>query len=145
MIFNGREKNPSRLNWRLLLKSTAKLSGVFIANELVLHYLYFRPLSLTFPLLKHNINLWAVCGIIYWLGMVWYKLNYLKCRMCVTYFLYTGQFFMLKYYIFYGCSTCVAQFDGVHMPPLPKCIAHIHRYSVMWKDFDRGLYNFLVQ
>ena len=52
---------------------------------------------------------------------------------------------MLKYKVMYGIPTCIAEFDGLTMPPLPKCPSYIHRYSVLWKDFDRGLYCFLVK
>lgn len=45
----------------------------------------------------------------------------------------------------YGVNTAIAEFEGLEMPPLPKCIGYIHRYSALWKDFDRGLYYFLVR
>jgi hypothetical protein len=122
ILQGGQSKNPNWQSFRTLFRSTAKLFALILLTEGILHYIYFKPLSLTLPLLN-EVNLWCLCGVIYWLG----------------------QYFMLKYQIFYGASTCVAQFDGLNMPPLPKCPAHIHRYSVLWKDFDRGLYNFLVQ
>lgn len=56
-----------------------------------------------------------------------------------------GQFFHVKYVIFYGLTTAVAQFDGIPTPALPKCIGRIHLYSDMWKHFDRGLYRFLIK
>jgi len=52
---------------------------------------------------------------------------------------------MLKYLVIYGIGTNIAEYEGIEMPPLPKCPSHIHRYSVIWKDFDRGLYDFLVK
>lgn len=39
----------------------------------------------------------------------------------------------------------LAEFDGMSMYSLPCCPSYIHRYSVLWKDFDRGLYIFLVK
>lgn len=37
----------------------------------------------------------------------------------------------------------LAEFDSVSPPPVPRCIAHIAKYSDMWRHFDRGFYNFL--
>lgn len=54
-----------------------------------------------------------------------------------------GQYFHVKYVIFYGLGIAVAQMDRIDTPALPKCIARIHWYSDMWKYFDRGLYEFL--
>ena len=54
-----------------------------------------------------------------------------------------GQFFMIKYVVMYGLPSRLAALDQVEAPPPPKCIGRIHLYSQMWRDFDRGLYNFM--
>lgn len=57
-----------------------------------------------------------------------------------------GQYFHLKYVVFYGFSTSITSFElEIPVPRIPKCVARIHLYSEMWKYFDRGLYVFLVK
>lgn len=56
-----------------------------------------------------------------------------------------GQFFMIKYVVMYGLPSRLAALDQVEAPPPPKCIGRIHLYSQMWRDFDRGLYNFMLK
>lgn len=56
-----------------------------------------------------------------------------------------GQFFQMKYVVFYGLSTTLAKFEDISVPKTPKCIGRIHLYSDMWKYFDRGLYLFLLR
>lgn len=57
-----------------------------------------------------------------------------------------GQLFHVKYVIFYGISCSLTKFElECPVPPLPKCISRIHLYSDMWKNFDRGLYLFMVK
>ena len=56
-----------------------------------------------------------------------------------------GQFFMTKYTVFYGLPSALAKLDQVYAPDPPKCIGRIHLYSQMWRDFDRGFYNFMIR
>lgn len=56
-----------------------------------------------------------------------------------------GQFFMLKYIVLYGVPSSLANLDEIEAPPAPKCVGRIHLYSDMWRDFDRGLYNFMFK
>ncbi|CAB4066257.1 unnamed protein product [Lepeophtheirus salmonis] len=52
----------------------------------------------------------------------------------------SGQFFMLKYVVFYGMTRPFGLEDGIDdYPEHPKCIARIYSYSAMWRHFDRGL------
>ncbi|XP_040571474.1 protein-cysteine N-palmitoyltransferase Rasp [Lepeophtheirus salmonis] len=56
----------------------------------------------------------------------------------------SGQFFMLKYVVFYGMTRPFGLEDGIDdYPEHPKCIARIYSYSAMWRHFDRGLYWFI--
>ncbi|ODN02707.1 Protein-cysteine N-palmitoyltransferase HHAT [Orchesella cincta] len=105
----------------ILVKKMLRIGFLALLIELTLHFLYFRSLSMTTSSHKY-LSLWAICGTVYWLG----------------------QFFALKYKVLYGVPTCIAEFDGMEMPPLPRCPSYLHRYSVLWRDFDRGLYRFLV-
>lgn len=56
-----------------------------------------------------------------------------------------GQFFMTKYLVLYGLPSALAKLDYIEAPPPPKCVGRIHLYSQMWRDFDRGLYNFMLK
>lgn len=58
---------------------------------------------------------------------------------------YIGFIFVLKYKVFYRIPTCFAELDGVKMYPLISCPAYIHRYSVLWKDFDLELYTIVIE
>ena len=56
-----------------------------------------------------------------------------------------GVFFATKYMLIYGLPSALAGLDGIDAPGAPKCTARIHLYSQMWRDFDRGFYNFMFQ
>ncbi|XP_058823226.1 protein-cysteine N-palmitoyltransferase Rasp-like [Topomyia yanbarensis] len=86
------------------------------------HFFYINIIQLDLKLLQHT-NLWVLYG-----------LGYLM-----------GQFFYVKYVIFYGIGIAFGNFDGLEMPQKPICIGRVHLYSDMWKFFDRGLYEFLFR
>ncbi|VDM39408.1 unnamed protein product [Toxocara canis] len=54
-----------------------------------------------------------------------------------------GQLFFWKYVIIFGIPSWFALFDGMSPPKPPICISRVSRYSRMWRNFDRGLYQFL--
>lgn len=56
-----------------------------------------------------------------------------------------GQFFCLKYMIFYGLGSAIARFERIDAPNPPKCVARVHLYSNMWRYFDQGLHDFLFK
>ncbi|KAF5275212.1 hypothetical protein FQR65_LT04245 [Abscondita terminalis] len=89
--------------------------------EFCLHYFYISAMFYNLDMV-HSLNSVALYGYGY----------------CM------GQFFHLKYVVFYGLSTSIAAFENIKSPSTPKCIGRIHLYSDMWKYFDVGLYNFLV-
>ncbi|XP_055638565.1 protein-cysteine N-palmitoyltransferase Rasp [Toxorhynchites rutilus septentrionalis] len=86
------------------------------------HFFYINIIQLDVELLQ-RVNLWVLYG-----------LGYLM-----------GQFFYVKYVVFYGIGIAFGSFDGVEMPQKPICIGRVHLYSDMWKYFDRGLYEFLFK
>ncbi|KAL9697860.1 hypothetical protein quinque_001301 [Culex quinquefasciatus] len=86
------------------------------------HFFYINIIQLDLKLL-HKINLWVLYGCGYLMG----------------------QFFYVKYVVFYGIGIAFGRFDGVDMPQKPICIGRVHLYSDMWKFFDRGLYEFLFR
>lgn len=70
MLLNQRqprswEENVNDL--KILGLKFARLAFWMVFIELLLHYLYFRPLALT-PVLLKQMNWWSLCGIAYWLG-----------------------------------------------------------------------------
>ncbi|XP_053694942.1 protein-cysteine N-palmitoyltransferase Rasp [Sabethes cyaneus] len=90
--------------------------------EIGQHFFYINIIQLDLMLLQST-NLWVLYG-----------LGYLM-----------GQFFYIKYVIFYGIGIAFGIFDGLEMPQKPICIGRVHLYSDMWKFFDRGLYEFLFK
>ncbi|XP_017777846.1 PREDICTED: protein-cysteine N-palmitoyltransferase Rasp [Nicrophorus vespilloides] len=127
--FVGYNDFKSKNNFRNLTSRTTKLFlnllrvlFWFIFTEYCLHYIYINAISYQVEHIK-TFQPWAIYGYGYAMG----------------------QFFHLKYVILYGLSTSFAEFEGVTVPHLPKCIGRIHLYSDMWKYFDVGLYKFLVK
>ena len=53
--------------------------------------------------------------------------------------------FNLKYLVLYGLPTLFAELDGITMPPRPSCFLVQHSASAIWRTFDVGLYNFIIQ
>ncbi|XP_058447666.1 protein-cysteine N-palmitoyltransferase Rasp [Malaya genurostris] len=110
-------KRMKTLAWRLFVCFFWAL-----VMEIGQHFFYINIIQLELKLLQ-NTNLWVLYG-----------LGYLM-----------GQFFYIKYVIFYGIGIAFGSFDGLDMPQKPICIGRVHLYSDMWKFFDRGLYEFLFR
>lgn len=92
-----------------------------VANNFLLHFFYFSALQYNQEIMA-EVDLWTLCGIGYSMG----------------------QFFHMKYVVFYGMPRPFLISDGIEAPPPPpKCIGRIHLYSDMWRYFDVGLYKFL--
>ncbi|XP_040568715.1 protein-cysteine N-palmitoyltransferase Rasp isoform X1 [Lepeophtheirus salmonis] len=87
---------------------------------LVVHFFYLSAIQFE-PSIMNNLDLWTLAGLGY--GM--------------------GQFFHLKYVVFYGFPRPFVMADGIDIPHHPQCIGRIHLYSNMWRYFDNGLYIFL--
>nr|SVE72954.1 EOG090X06SF [Ceriodaphnia reticulata] len=111
-------------SWKHLLKSTALIARYlfwWFFHQLALHYFYHSALQYH-PEIVQRLKIWPAAGLGYTLG----------------------QFFMTKYLVLYGLPSALAKLDRVDSPPPPKCVGRIHLYSQMWRDFDRGLYNFML-
>nr|SVE94255.1 EOG090X06SF [Simocephalus serrulatus] len=119
------EKIPSpERTWIHLMRSLAVITRYLFwrfFHELALHYFYHSALQYNIAIVR-RLDVWSAAGLGYSLG----------------------QFFMTKYVVMYGVSSALARLDHVDAPPPPKCVGRIHLYSQMWRDFDRGLYNFMV-
>nr|CAH0098428.1 unnamed protein product [Daphnia galeata] len=90
-------------------------------HQFALHYFYHSALQYHIGIVR-QLDIWSAAGLGYTLG----------------------QFFMTKYLVLYGLPSALAKLDHIDSPPPPKCVGRIHLYSQMWRDFDRGLYNFML-
>uniref|UniRef100_A0A182Y6I9 Uncharacterized protein n=1 Tax=Anopheles stephensi TaxID=30069 RepID=A0A182Y6I9_ANOST len=111
-----------KLNVHLNIHNDQLLELSLITSWNVIKCTSFCLDSQDLELLRH-VNLWALYG----LGFL------------------MGQFFCIKYVVFYGVGIAFGRFDGVDMPAKPICIARVNQYSDMWKFFDRSLYEFLFK
>ncbi|XP_032785752.2 protein-cysteine N-palmitoyltransferase HHAT isoform X1 [Daphnia magna] len=120
-------ENPANQQCSLahLVKSTALIARYlfwWFIHQLALHYFYHSALQYHIGIVR-QFDVWSAAGLGYTLG----------------------QFFMTKYLVLYGLPSALSRLDHVDAPPPPKCVGRIHLYSQMWRDFDRGLYNFMLQ
>ncbi|KAK6024029.1 MBOAT family protein [Ostertagia ostertagi] len=53
-----------------------------------------------------------------------------------------GVFFHLKYVIIFGLPAAFARFDNMDPQPGPICLFRAMLFSKVWREFDRGLYQF---
>ncbi|EYC07479.1 hypothetical protein Y032_0070g455 [Ancylostoma ceylanicum] len=53
-----------------------------------------------------------------------------------------GIFFHLKYVIIFGLPAIFAKLDNMDPQPGPICISRVMLFSKVWREFDRGLYQF---
>ncbi|VDP02394.1 unnamed protein product [Heligmosomoides polygyrus] len=56
-----------------------------------------------------------------------------------------GVFFHLKYVVIFGLPSIFARFDNMDPLPGPICISRVTLFSKVWREFDRGLYQFFKQ
>lgn len=103
-----------------LVVNLSRFLGWMVVTEYCLHFFYCNAIQLHHEALPF-LDAWTIHGLAY----------------CI------GQFFLNKYVVIYGLMGTLAEFDSVSPPPVPRCIAHIAKYSDMWRHFDRGFYNFL--
>ena len=94
----------------------------FIVTHLFSHVFYSSAMHYE-PAILDAVDMWTLCGI----GQA------------------VGQFFHLKYTVFYGIPRAFFFADGMEDLPTPKCISRIHLYSDMWRHFDTGLYKFMYK
>uniref|UniRef100_A0A182LTF9 Uncharacterized protein n=1 Tax=Anopheles culicifacies TaxID=139723 RepID=A0A182LTF9_9DIPT len=118
------EREPTSFVYRMWTLAKRLMMAWFWALLMLAgqHFLYVNLIQQDLVLLRH-VNLWALYG----LGFL------------------MGQFFCIKYVVFYGIGIAFGRFDGIDMPDKPICIARVNQYSDMWKFFDRSLYEFLFK
>ncbi|XP_044596502.1 protein-cysteine N-palmitoyltransferase HHAT-like isoform X2 [Cotesia glomerata] len=99
-----------------------RFSFWILFTEIFAHFLYITAFKYQ-PQAVEKFNSWAFFGFGYWMG----------------------QYLCNKYVIFYGLPGEFTRADNINAPPPPKCIGRIFLYSELWREFDRGLYLFLVK
>nr|SVE69817.1 EOG090X06SF [Eubosmina coregoni] len=122
---NSVEKTVSPWCWRkffIRLLNVLRYLFWWFFHQLALHFFYHSAFQYHSNLVE-RLDTWSAAGLGYSLG----------------------QFFMTKYTVLYGLPSALAKLDQVDCPKPPKCIGRIHLYSQMWRDFDRGLYNFMLR
>lgn len=112
--------SPGSKKTRPLLIGVARVLFWGMANEFLLHFLYFNAIQQNGALMQ-RLDLWTLAGVGYW----------------------SGQFFMNKYTVLYGVPASLARLENLDPPQGPRCVAYIYTYSEMWKYFDRGMYSFI--
>lgn len=56
-----------------------------------------------------------------------------------------GHFFQIKYVVMFGMPAFFAKLDNMQPQDGPICIARVSLYSKIWRNFDRGLYQFFKE
>lgn len=102
--------SPGSKKTRPLLIGVARVLFWGMANEFLLHFLYFNAIQQNGALMQ-RLDLWTLAGVGYW----------------------SGQFFMNKYTVLYGVPASLARLENLDPPQGPRCVAYIYTYSEMWK------------
>ncbi|VDP13203.1 unnamed protein product [Onchocerca flexuosa] len=115
------------INYRALLLRLARIIAWFVLFEVILHVIHVHALFVTNPALFNTLHE--------------YECN---CYIIVASVAYVnGKLFYMKYLLLFGIPSWFASVDGMKPPAGPACISRISNYSQMWRNFDRGLYEFL--
>ncbi|VDK63865.1 unnamed protein product [Onchocerca ochengi] len=117
-IENGRSKC---INYRALLLRLVRIIAWFILFEVILHVIHVHALFVTNPALFNTLHEYELASVAY----------------------VNGKLFYMKYLLLFGIPSWFASADGMKPPAGPACISRISNYSQMWRNFDRGLYEFL--
>lgn len=104
------------LLWKLF-----RLIFWFFTFELLLHFITVYSLYSSHPFMFRALSNYEIAAVAY----------------------VNGQFFHLKYQTIFGLPSWFALVDQMRPPGMPICISRVSHYSMMWRFFDRGLYQFL--
>ncbi|XP_030604159.1 protein-cysteine N-palmitoyltransferase HHAT isoform X2 [Archocentrus centrarchus] len=55
------------------------------------------------------------------------------------------QFFYVKYLVLFGLPSMLATLDKLVPPNLPHCVSIMYSFTGMWRQFDEGLYRWLIR
>ncbi|XP_078493684.1 protein-cysteine N-palmitoyltransferase HHAT isoform X1 [Ciona intestinalis] len=90
--------------------------------DVLLYYFYVTSIHSDTALLK-KVPIHALCGL----------------ALCYV------QFFCLKYMVLYGLPASVVVAENLSVPGASHCVSGKHRFTDMWKYFDKGLHNWLLR
>ena len=102
-----------RLTWSqcsAALRLGLRVAVWTLALEFAVHHVYASALLNSADAVS-ALPLWAVAGA-----------SYIQ-----------GQMFMVKYFVIFGASCALSQFDQLQTPGPPSCISYVYRYSQLWK------------
>ncbi|CAG5127007.1 unnamed protein product [Candidula unifasciata] len=102
-----------------ILKQILRIAFWFVFLEFQAHFLYHNAIASN-PALFEQTTYSAVAGVGFW----------------------HGQYFMMKYVVFYGLASQICRFDGLSPVARPRCLSWVYSFADIWKCFDVGLYNF---
>ncbi|KAM6166176.1 protein-cysteine N-palmitoyltransferase HHAT isoform 2-T2 [Erethizon dorsatum] len=106
----------------ILARGLGRLLCWWALAELMAHLLYMHAIYGSIPLLQ-DVNCWTLGGLA--LAQV--------------------LFFYVKYLVLFGVPALLMRLDGLHPPPLPRCVSTMFSFTGMWRYFDVGLHNFLIR
>nr|CAB3252763.1 protein-cysteine N-palmitoyltransferase HHAT-like [Phallusia mammillata] len=122
------QKNADQVStwtWKFCLKFVFGLLRYtfwhFFLN-FILYYMHFSSIHYDTHILE-TVPLLTLCGL----------------ALCSV------QFFCMKYMIMYGLPHHYATSDNLQVPAGSHCVSSKHRFTDMWKYFDRGLHKWLVR
>ncbi|XP_055325064.1 protein-cysteine N-palmitoyltransferase HHAT-like [Sitodiplosis mosellana] len=122
------EENESGTNADLLkraeklLNELVRLTGTGFLVVFMMHFLYTDAV-IDDPYLLSQLNGWPLYGMI--LGSI----------------LYFSHVHMMAYQL----GGALARFDRINAPSKPKCLFRMHKNSLTWRYFDKGLYDFVLK
>lgn len=109
-----------KLGWTVL-QVLRFLLWMGLANFLLFHF-YAHSLHYM-PELVKRMNSWSMAGFVYFLA----------------------AFMLLKYVVLYGLPSVLARLEGYEPPSHPRCTLMTYRMSDVWREFDHGLYRFMLK
>ncbi|CAI5441952.1 unnamed protein product [Caenorhabditis angaria] len=113
------ERSTRKRNWLNAIWFACRISALWLLLEISLHYLYFEAI------LKNMTYLYSLP-----------KDQFVALGMAI------GIFFHLKYVVIFGLPSLFAKLDNMEPLPGPICLIRVTLYSKVWREFDRGLYQF---
>ncbi|KAM5238625.1 protein-cysteine N-palmitoyltransferase HHAT isoform 2-T2 [Ctenodactylus gundi] len=106
----------------ILARGLGRLLCWWLLAELMIHLLYMHAIYSSARLLG-TVSYWTLGGLA--LAQV--------------------LFFYVKYLVLFGVPALLMRLDGLHPPPLPRCVSTMFSFTGMWRYFDVGLHNFLIR
>ncbi|TRZ02234.1 hypothetical protein DNTS_017577 [Danionella cerebrum] len=105
-----------------LLREILRLCLWWCLAEFMIHYMYMHAIQSNETYLE-MLPPWALGGLA--LALV--------------------QFFYVKYLVLFGAVSLIVRLDGLEPPSLPRCVSIMYSFTGMWRQFDVGLYKWLIR